>query len=134
MIPFSEFKNVFWMFNDDADRMFCGKFNTFRFGRPEKSILPTCEISWKLSVLSVCRLLRPNVPPIDCRLSAEMDETLVAPVAVRSPVMRRTPGKSKIPAASVAIATLPEKVVHDDRPLASAGETTVRVADVLQPF
>jgi hypothetical protein len=85
-------------------------------------------------VFKFWRLERPKVPPIDSRLSAEMEVTLVAPVAVRSPVIRRTLGKEKSPAASVAMATLPEKVVQDDRPLASAGLTTVRVAVVRHWF
>ncbi len=119
------------MFSVFADWMFAGKFRAFKLGRPAKSRPPTSVISMKLTVLRFWRLFRPKVPPIDEMLSAEMEVTLVAPVAVRSPVIFCTLGKTKSPAASVAMATLPEKVEQEERALASAGLTTVRVAVVL---
>jgi hypothetical protein len=48
--------------------------------------------------------------------------------------MLRTLGKLKSPAAWVAMAMLPEKVLQEAMPLASAGLLTVRVAVVLHPF
>jgi hypothetical protein len=119
------------MFSDFADWIIAGKFRVFKLGRPAKLRSPTSVISRKLRELRFWRLFRPKVPPIDWMLSAEIEVTLVAPVAVRSPVILRTLGKLKSPAASVAMARLPAKVLQEDRALASAGLTTVRVADAL---
>lgn len=111
-MPLSEPKKVFWILRELHCWTFLSKPSWDKLGRPAKVRSPTVVKAGKETALSICKLLRVNLPEMDLRVGAEREVTLVAPSTTRSPSSVWMPFKVMMPTVWVAMAMLPVKVVQ----------------------
>lgn len=110
---------MFWMLRDAIVLMLAENPKVAKLGRPWKLRSPT-EVRYGNEMdVSNWRSFNVNFPPIDCSVSAPKDVMLVAPSAMRSPVIDFTEPMLILSAVFFAMVMLPVKVVQPAIALAS---------------
>jgi len=129
LMPFKFWRKVSWMLSAPTVLKPVAQLSTWRLGpRVRKVSEPTLVKLGKVSAPMAVSLSKSRVPPMLARLLAVIAVRLVAPLAVKEPVIDLIPLKFMSPAVPVATAMEPVNVGQPARAVASPPFWMVAVA------